>query len=172
MPRVRGGSRTPPRERQREVKLLLDENLSFRLIEPLAVAFPDSQHVDTVGLHSQSDAAIWEFARDNDFVIVSKDDDFRQLALLRGAPPKVIWVSIGNAGTEEVLSLCLTIGVPRSRHLSRIRRRAFSSLSRAEQSGHGLVANRPRSGGLFKSHGVRYQSRMNAVLKAYVEAHR
>ena len=89
------------------MKLLLDENLSFRLIDHLAAVFPDSQHVDTVGLHSHSDATIWEFARDNNFVLVSKDDDFRQLALLYGAPPKVIWLPVGNAGTETILSLLM-----------------------------------------------------------------
>ena len=71
------------------MKLLLDENLSFRLINLLAASFPDSQHVDLVGLHSQSDVAIWDFAREKGFTIVSKDDDFRQLAFVHGVPPKV-----------------------------------------------------------------------------------
>ena len=58
-----------------------------------------------VGLHSEADARIWQFARDNGFAIVSKDDDFRQLAFLHGAPPKVIWLAVGNANTEAILRL-------------------------------------------------------------------
>jgi predicted nuclease of predicted toxin-antitoxin system len=87
------------------VKLLLDENLSSRLVALLVPAFPDSQHVDSVGLHAQADSTIWNFARENAFTIVSKDDDFRQLSFLRGAPPKVIWLSVGNATTETILRI-------------------------------------------------------------------
>jgi predicted nuclease of predicted toxin-antitoxin system len=87
------------------VKLLLDENLSFRLGAQLASAFPGSAHVDSVGLHAQADSAIWNFARGNGFAIVSKDDDFRQLSFLHGAPPKVIWLSVGNATTDTILRI-------------------------------------------------------------------
>lgn len=87
------------------MKLLLDENLSFRLVAQLAPAFPDSAHVDSVGLHAQPDSAIWDFARDNGFAIVSKDDDFRHLSFLHGAPPKVIWLSAGNASTDTILRI-------------------------------------------------------------------
>ena len=55
------------------------------------------------GLRAQSDLKVWEFARANGFTIVSKDDDFRQLSFLHGAPPKVIWVATGNAATDTIL---------------------------------------------------------------------
>jgi predicted nuclease of predicted toxin-antitoxin system len=87
------------------VKLLFDENLSFRLLAQLAAAFLGSVHVDSVGLHSRADSVIWDFARNNGFAIVSKDDDFRQLSFLYGAPPKVIWRSIGNASTDTILRI-------------------------------------------------------------------
>ena len=86
------------------MKLLLDENLSFRLVAQLDPVFSGSAHVDSVGLHSQADLVIWSFARDEGYAIVSKDDDFRQLALLHGAPPKVIWLSVGNADTNAIAS--------------------------------------------------------------------
>lgn len=82
-----------------------DCRLGYRLAAQLAPAFPDSQHVDSVGLHSRADSAIWIFARDNGFAIVSKDDDFRQLSFLHGAPPKVIWLSVGNATTDVILRI-------------------------------------------------------------------
>ena len=57
------------------MKLLHDENLRYRLVAQLSSACPGSAHVDSVGLHRQADSAIWNFARDKGFAIVSKDDD-------------------------------------------------------------------------------------------------
>jgi predicted nuclease of predicted toxin-antitoxin system len=70
------------------VKLLLDENLSDRIVNRIIDLYPDSEHVKTLGLISTDDAAIWEYAKANDFAIVSKDSDFHQRSLLYGHPPK------------------------------------------------------------------------------------
>jgi predicted nuclease of predicted toxin-antitoxin system len=56
-------------------------------------------------MRGASDQAIWAFARDSAFTIVSKDDDFRGLALFRGAPPKVVWLQVGNASTSRIATL-------------------------------------------------------------------
>jgi predicted nuclease of predicted toxin-antitoxin system len=53
-------------------------------------------------MRGATDQAIWSFARDHGFTLVSKDDDFRSLALVRGAPPKVAWQQIGNTPTWKV----------------------------------------------------------------------
>jgi predicted nuclease of predicted toxin-antitoxin system len=87
------------------VKLLFDENLSPTLVRRLAAAYPDSAHVRDVGLRGQSDAAIWEYAQRHGFAVTSKDTDFRDLSFLRGAPPKVLWRAVGNAGTEAIARL-------------------------------------------------------------------
>jgi len=87
------------------VKLLFDENLSPRLNELLRDEYPDSAHVRDVGLTGSPDARIWDHARDNGFTIVSKDDDFRQRSFLEGAPPKVVWLQVGNAGTATIAGL-------------------------------------------------------------------
>jgi predicted nuclease of predicted toxin-antitoxin system len=79
--------------------LLFDENLSPRLPALLVDEFPGSRHVRDVGLRGTTDQDIWNFAGAADFTIVTKDDDFRGLSLLRGAPPKVIWLVIGNCTT-------------------------------------------------------------------------
>jgi predicted nuclease of predicted toxin-antitoxin system len=84
------------------VKLLFDENLSPRLVRRVASRFPDSQHVDFAGLQGQSDQVIWDHAELHRFTIVSKDNDFRQISFLKGQPPKVVWLSVGNAGTQEI----------------------------------------------------------------------
>ena len=84
------------------MKLLLDNNLSPRLVRRLSDLYPESSHVRAFNLQAASDEAVWEHAKASDFVIVAKDDDFRQLAFLRGGPPKVIWLQLGNCTTNEV----------------------------------------------------------------------
>jgi predicted nuclease of predicted toxin-antitoxin system len=62
-------------------------------------------HVDAVGLRGRADTEIWQPARDHDFLIVSKDGDFRQLCILRGPPPKFAHLQVGNASTREIVNL-------------------------------------------------------------------
>lgn len=87
------------------MKLLFDENLSPSLVGLVRDEYPGSTHVRDVGLRAAPDRRIWEHARDNGFVIVSKDDDFRQRSLLQGAPPKVVWLQVGNARTAPIADL-------------------------------------------------------------------
>ena len=87
------------------MKLLLDENLSPRLAGHLADLFPGSRHVREVGLLGRSDDVIWSHAARHNFVIVSKDDDFHHLSFLRGAPPKVVNLRLGNCTTAKIESL-------------------------------------------------------------------
>jgi predicted nuclease of predicted toxin-antitoxin system len=84
------------------VKLLFDQNLSRFLVRRLAKEYPESAHVVEVSLDTASDRIIWEYAAERDFVIVSKDSDFRQLAFLFGPPPKVVWLQVGNASTRAI----------------------------------------------------------------------
>jgi len=87
------------------VKLLFDENLSPKLPEMLAAEYTGSAHVRTLDLVGASDEAIWNRARDNGFIIVSKDTDFRERSIMEGSPPKVIWLDVGNAGTKLIADL-------------------------------------------------------------------
>ena len=87
------------------MKLLFDQNLSRRLVAMLTVEYPGSRHVVDLGLDTATDRAIWDYAGEHGFVIVSKDSDFRQLAFLLGPPPKAIWVSSGNVSTLNVLDV-------------------------------------------------------------------
>jgi predicted nuclease of predicted toxin-antitoxin system len=84
------------------VKLLFDQNLSHKLVRALADLYPNSAHVREVGLKTSADRLIWEHAKDNGYVIVSKDSDFYQRSLLYGQPPKVIWIRRGNCSTGEI----------------------------------------------------------------------
>lgn len=87
------------------MKLLLDENLSRRLVPGLQDAFAGTRHVEDVGLRGEADATLWAFAARESYMLVSKDDDFRQLSLLRGAPPKVLVLAVGNGGNAAVLDV-------------------------------------------------------------------
>ena len=84
------------------MKLLFDQNLSPKLVKRLADLFPDSSHVQIVGLDCASDDQVWEHARLNRFAIVTKDEDFNTLSVMRGSPPKVIWLQLGNCTTGQV----------------------------------------------------------------------
>ena len=83
-------------------RLLFDQNLSAALVRRLADVFPTSAHVRDLGLATADDEAVWARAAVDGFVIVTKDDDFRQRSFLRGAPPKVVWVRLGNCRTSDV----------------------------------------------------------------------
>lgn len=87
------------------MKLLFDQNLSRLLVRRLAADFPGSAHVAERELDTGTDREIWEYAGQHGFVIVSKDSDFRQLALLFGCPPHVVWLNIGNASTDAIEEL-------------------------------------------------------------------
>ena len=88
------------------MKLLFDPNLSAKLCGLLSDVCAGSQHVRVdLGLHESPDEVIWAYALEYGFVVVSKDDDFRQLSAVRGAPPKVLCLDIGNTPTAFVAAL-------------------------------------------------------------------
>jgi predicted nuclease of predicted toxin-antitoxin system len=84
------------------MKLLFDQNLSRRLVNRLADIFPNSSHVTIVGLEYASDEMVWDYAKVNHFIIATKDADFNDLSFLRGNPPKVIWLRLGNCTTNHI----------------------------------------------------------------------
>jgi len=87
------------------MKLLFDQNLSFRLCPALADISPESTQVRLLGLERAGDRVIWERARVGGFTLVSQDSDFAELAGLLGPPPKVIWLRRGNQRTSAVAEL-------------------------------------------------------------------
>ncbi|MFT3743427.1 MAG: DUF5615 family PIN-like protein [Pyrinomonadaceae bacterium] len=87
------------------MKLLFDENLSPRLPLLLADLFPNSIHVRHIGMMATDDTTVWDYAKNEGFVIVSKDTDMHDLSLFLGLPPKVIWVRLGNCSTRQVEQL-------------------------------------------------------------------
>ncbi len=90
------------------MKALLDQNLSFRLVDVLLPRFPGSCHVRDVGLTRDDDERIWQLAKDEGFIIVTKDNDFLARALVRGHPPQIVHICLGNASTRQLADLLRT----------------------------------------------------------------
>ncbi len=84
------------------MKLLFDQNLSFKLCALLSDPFPDSAQVRQLGLDRADDRAIWQFARGNQFTLVTQDSDFADLAAIEGPPPKVILLRCGNQSVAAI----------------------------------------------------------------------
>lgn len=89
------------------MRFLIDENLSDKLADRLMGAFPGTTHVKAKQLTSSSDTEIWEFARREGYTLLTQDDDFIELSVLRGTPPKVVVLAMGNHTTAEWLNIIL-----------------------------------------------------------------
>ena len=87
------------------MKLLFDHNLSPKLIDALVDEFPDSEHVYRLDMDESEDTEIWQFAKENDFILVTRDADFGDLSVLRGFPPNVVWIRKGNCKTKDIETL-------------------------------------------------------------------
>ena len=85
--------------------LLLDQNISYKLTARLADIYPGMAHVRDLGMRSADDKVIWDFAKTNGYAVLTKDGDYHQMSLLYGAPPKVIWLRVGNVSTDEIEAL-------------------------------------------------------------------
>lgn len=72
------------------------------MVKHLADLYPDSTHLYLLGFDRADDELVWELARREGFLIVTKDADFSDLCLMRGFPPKVIWIRLGNCKTQAV----------------------------------------------------------------------
>jgi predicted nuclease of predicted toxin-antitoxin system len=89
------------------MKLLFDENISYRIVKKLVNVFPASEQIKRFQLLSKKDRIIWEFARQHGFAIVTHDEDYAELSFHQGFPPKVIWLRTGNISTDDLSDLLL-----------------------------------------------------------------
>ena len=90
------------------MKLLLDQNISFRVVKKITDRFPDASQVRLLGLEDYPDRKIWEYAKLYGYTVVTFDADFYDLAKLYGPPPKIIWLRTGNT-TSNYIAQLLTI---------------------------------------------------------------
>ena len=84
------------------MKLLFDEHLSRKLVTRLADVYPSASHIVFHGLEHADDVVIWRFAASQGYTIVTKDADFNDIAALRGPPPRIIWLHVGNCTTATI----------------------------------------------------------------------
>jgi predicted nuclease of predicted toxin-antitoxin system len=87
------------------MKLLFDQNISYRITKILSKSFPAAKHISQVGLLDASDMEIWEYARQHGYSIVTFDSDYYDLSIVKGCPPKIIWLRAGNATTKRIADL-------------------------------------------------------------------
>lgn len=88
------------------MKLLFDQNISFRIVKKIEDFLPFASQVRLLGLENSEDYEIWKYAKLNDYTIVTFDTDFYDMSLIKGTPPKIIWLRIGNTSTKNLV-LCL-----------------------------------------------------------------
>ena len=89
------------------MKFLIDNNLSFKLVLPLQDSFPGTAHIRSELSVTAEDPAIWEFAKKNNHILLTKDNDFDERSLVMGCPPKVVHLVCGNRTTLYLLNLIL-----------------------------------------------------------------
>jgi predicted nuclease of predicted toxin-antitoxin system len=87
------------------VRLLFDQNISARIIRLLKHVFPDCTQVTLEGLSNANDLQIWEWARQNNCCIITFDSDFLDILTLRGFPPKILLLRLGNRRTNELAEI-------------------------------------------------------------------
>jgi predicted nuclease of predicted toxin-antitoxin system len=90
------------------VKLLFDQNISFRIVDKISKDFLNANQVKQLGLTDAKDLEIWKYAKDNGFTIVTFDADFYDLATYLGHPPKIIWLRTGNRTTDKLAELLIS----------------------------------------------------------------
>lgn len=93
------------------MRLLFDQNISFRIISKISLNFPEAKQVRQLGIENYSDLEIWKFAKENEYTIITFDADFYDLSNFKGFPPKIIWLRFGNTKTDFIANII------NSRHL-------------------------------------------------------
>ena len=89
------------------MKLLFDQNISFRVVGHVVECFPNSGQIRELGLENATDIEIWKFAKENGYTIVTFDSDFADIANVKGCPPKIIWLRTSNLKTLQIAELVL-----------------------------------------------------------------
>ena len=84
------------------MKFLIDQNLSFKLCSKLRDIFPEIIHTNDVALDTATDEEVWLYAKLNSCILISKDSDFIEKAVIMGHPPKIIWIKAGNCSTDKI----------------------------------------------------------------------
>jgi len=93
------------------MRFLFDQNISHRILKLIPPKYTNSTTVKKEGLINALDKEIWEFAKLNDYIIVTQDSDFNDLNTLFGFPPKIIWIRTGNLKTQAIVDILINYSV-------------------------------------------------------------
>jgi predicted nuclease of predicted toxin-antitoxin system len=86
-------------------RILLDQNLSFKISKGIRETFPDTKHVSDLSLTGAPDLDIWNHAKNHNYCIMTFDSDYIDISVLNGFPPKIIWLRIGNTSTGDIIEI-------------------------------------------------------------------
>ncbi|MBX3044623.1 MAG: DUF5615 family PIN-like protein [Candidatus Kapabacteria bacterium] len=87
------------------MKVLLDENISWRIIKFIEKYFEDVKHITSISTNRLSDFEIWRYAKINNYTILTYDSDFRNFVTYYNYPPKVVWIRTGNISKIHLAEL-------------------------------------------------------------------
>ena len=90
------------------MNLLLDQNISFRVVQLISSAFENVKQVKQIGLTDALDVQIWDYAFKHGYSIITFDSDFIELSNLKGFPPKIIWLRLGNSSNLKIANKVLS----------------------------------------------------------------
>jgi predicted nuclease of predicted toxin-antitoxin system len=89
------------------VRLLFDQNISARIVRHLQDSFPNCTQVTLEGLNNAKDFQIWDWAAQNKCCIVTFDSDFLDILTLKGFPPKILLLRLGNRRTKQLAGVLI-----------------------------------------------------------------
>lgn len=89
------------------MKILLDQNLSYRLINLLSDYYTDVAQVGRLGMAQTDDGMIWQYARVHDYILVTYDAYFQERNLVSGNPIKIIWLRVKDIRTDNIRKLLI-----------------------------------------------------------------
>lgn len=85
------------------MRLLFDQNISFKVAKRIQDVFPGAKHLSDLRIEHYQDMEIWKYAKEENYCIVTFDSDFIDISTLKGFPPKIIWLRIGNTSTDNIV---------------------------------------------------------------------
>lgn len=91
------------------MKFIIDAQLPPALARTLREAGHDAQAVGEIALREAEDSVIWEYARSNQAVVVTKDEDFAERLMSSRTAPVIVWLRIGNTSNRALLSWLLPL---------------------------------------------------------------
>ncbi len=86
------------------IRLIADENVSWRL-KKLLPEWEILPYNEINPGKRLNDMMIWQYAKTNNYAILTFDEDFSEIQNIYNYPPKIIWLRTGNVSTSDIAEL-------------------------------------------------------------------